>query len=217
MLSRFATLGGGGDPYYSYVTLLMTGTTLTTDSSTPQKTITNSGVTLSTSSYKFAPSSLNFNGSSRMNAGTNAGYAMGTGDFTIEAWIKINNTSGEKYMTAQQDYGANSLTFLVIGNVIKLRAYASNDIVVGTLPITAGAWTYVTVTRSGSTNRLFVNGVADTSATNSQNWNLTKMFIGDSGNGDAYFNGGIEDLRITKGIARYTATFTPPTAPLPTY
>jgi hypothetical protein len=209
-------MGGGGDPYYSYVTLLMTGSKLTSDNSTPQKTITNSGVTLDTTSYKFSPSSLGFNGSSRMSAGTNAGYAMGTGDFTIEAWVKITNTSGEKYITAQQDYAASSMVFLVIGNVIKLRAYATADIVLGTLPITAGAWTYVTVTRSGSTNRLFVNGVADTSATNSQNWSNTKMFIGDSGNGDAYFNGGIQDLRITKGIARYTATFTPPTAPLPT-
>jgi hypothetical protein len=72
----------------------------------------------------------------------------------------------------------------------------------------------VTYCRSGSTGRFFVNGtivgtgVADTSTYSSTTGSL---FIGRMANGDSPLNGYLDDFRITKGYARYTSNFTPPT------
>jgi len=72
-------------------------------------------------------------------------------------------------------------------------------------------WTHLAVTRSGTNLKAFVNGViSGTPITNStQNYDTIK-YIGRNPAGE-YFNGYIDDLRITKGVARYTANFTPPT------
>jgi hypothetical protein len=66
--------------------------------------------------------------------------------------------------------------------------------------------------------RLFVNGVQDGSVTNARNYTNTALRVGSELYNSAQggeFNGYIDDLRITQGIARYTANFTPPTAPFP--
>jgi hypothetical protein len=64
---------------------------------------------------------------------------------------------------------------------------------------------------------VFVNGVLKGSATNTQNYSAQNsiMYVGSQGV-SMYLTGYIDDLRITKGVARYTQNFTPPTAPLPT-
>jgi hypothetical protein len=79
------------------------------------------------------------------------------------------------------------------------------------------AWAHIAITRSGSTWYVFINGVLSYSQTlagtlvQSQNTAYIGADIPDS----KYLNGYIDDLRITKGLARYTANFTPPQGPLP--
>jgi hypothetical protein len=86
---------------------------------------------------------------------------------------------------------------------------------ISTGAIGTGAWVYVAATRSGSTFRLFINGTQDGSTTSSGTVNSTSNYFSVGGTGgtnpDA-MNGYIDELRITRGFARYTATFTPPTA-----
>lgn len=80
--------------------------------------------------------------------------------------------------------------------------------------ITTGSWYHVAFVRSNSTVYLFVNGTAVGSPgthTDSYNLSTTSMTIGSQG-ANYYYNGYIQDLRVTKGYARYTANFTPPTA-----
>jgi hypothetical protein len=60
---------------------------------------------------------------------------------------------------------------------------------------------------------LFINGTQEASATHTQNYNVTNdLIIGNDNQliGTRDWNGYIDDLRITKGVARYTANFTPP-------
>ncbi|MFB0964748.1 MAG: hypothetical protein QMC36_03520 [Patescibacteria group bacterium] len=82
----------------------------------------------------------------------------------------------------------------------------------------ANAWTHFAVTRSGTTIRVFLNGVLTASATNSTSFdgNSGSMQIG-AFNGGYFFNGNVDDVRITKGYARYTADFSSslPSAPFP--
>jgi len=83
-----------------------------------------------------------------------------------------------------------------------------------TIPLRA--WTHIAASKSGSTMRLFVNGVLSgtTTITSASIANLTNTQIGGrSGNDDTRFVGYISGLRIVNGDALYTSTFTPPTSP----
>jgi hypothetical protein len=87
--------------------------------------------------------------------------------------------------------------------------------------ITANVWTHIAITYqgSGTTGLVFVNGVQQGSAftVNSNiNYTVGTAFIGSSTSTTGFFAGYLDDIRITKGVARYTANFTPPTATFPT-
>ena len=76
-------------------------------------------------------------------------------------------------------------------------------------------WYHYAVTRSGSTFRMFIDGVLEDTQTSSGSLNIAlggfrSGWSFDGANG--YFNGYVQDMRITRGVARYTATFTPPTS-----
>jgi hypothetical protein len=93
----------------------------------------------------------------------------------------------------------------------------ANERVIGTM--TAGAWTHIAVTRSGTSFRAFVNGVINnaftfTSSAALANIAAQTLFIGDRTNGGTRVNGNISDLIIVRGLARYTSSFVPPAAPL---
>ena len=76
-------------------------------------------------------------------------------------------------------------------------------------------WYHYAVTRSGNTFRMFINGVLEDTQTSTGSLNIglggfRSGWSFDGGNG--YFNGYIQDMRITRGLARYTSNFTAPTA-----
>jgi hypothetical protein len=86
----------------------------------------------------------------------------------------------------------------------------------GAIPIVSNAWTHIAITRSGSTNRAFINGVQlGSNITDSTNWAFTSnapyIALNAASNN---FNGYISNLRVVKGTAVYTSAFTPPTTPL---
>jgi len=82
-------------------------------------------------------------------------------------------------------------------------------------------WTHIAISRSGSTLRQFVNGtqvLSSTCATSIGSASGASVWYGAAaGYPNQYFyTGYIDDFRITKGFARYTANFTPPTIAFPT-
>ena len=95
-----------------------------------------------------------------------------------------------------------------------LRAANNTDLIsYGTMP-TTGTWTHIAITRSGTTARMFYDGTQVASATTAHDFVDAAFYIGQDGGSNAFI-GYIDDLRITKGYARYTANFTPPTAAFP--
>jgi hypothetical protein len=139
--------------------------------------------------------------------------AFTTGDFTVEFWINPTNWSAT-YAGVVCGILTNSLWIGKNASNFVLRAANNTDLVsYGTMP-TTGVWTHIAVTRSGTTARMFYDGTQVASATTAHNFVASAFYVGQDGGSNALI-GYIDDLRITKGYARYTATFTPPTAAFP--
>ena len=167
---------------------------------------------------KFGSGSVKFNGSTDyLTIPANTAFNFGTGNFTIEAWIYTTSSATQRIIS----YATGSslpYEFLLVnsGSNVYLDFYdGTTDNSSGSNYVTQNAWVHVAVTRSGTTVYLFINGVVvGTYTGNSKNLTSTgALYIGTyKPSPTNYFSGYIDDLRITSGIARYTATFTPPTA-----
>ena len=138
---------------------------------------------------------------------------FGTGDFTIELWV---------YPTAALDgttgiLGQNELYLSMFGTALSFWQNGGFVYSFGTNP-PLNTWTHLAVSRNNGVLKLFVNGTVGSTQNDATNLSLTGTFnIGKTGNGQyqLYWNGNIDDVRITVGTGRYTANFTPPTTQFP--
>lgn len=152
-------------------------------------------------------------------------YALGVGDFTIECWANANtslSTDGA-LISFFDTISTNGWQLLISpSGAPRFYQYASG----GSYPLTAtginlrdGAWHHIAVSRNSGTLRMFVDGMQVASAANSTNYgySLLYMSIGyqRQGNSRYPFNGAIDEVRVTKGVGRYTSTFAVPSAPFP--
>jgi hypothetical protein len=199
-----------------------------TDASIIDKSQSSNDLTLfgnttgSTTQVKFAGTkSMYFDGSGDyIKTSASTDYDL-PADFTIEAWIYPTALSSHRlivdtYSTSQagsyQLYWretGNSLAFYSPGDGVLLQDPSSSSILVNT-------WNHVAVSRSGTSAKLFVNGTVVDTATNSRDFTHgIPVAIGyQQATSNNYFAGYMQDVRITKGLARYTANFTPPTKSL---
>ena len=216
------------DPYFANVSLLMhmdgtSGGTSFSDVKANGITTTGTGIQTSNTS-KFAQSALFAPGTAGAHLNVSNVTNFGTGDFTIEFWMNPtagtgdlramldNNLAqgeGQQWFSIQQN-GSNGLTL----------GYNSVQVIVTSNVIPLNSWTHVALTRSGTAMRMYANGVAIGSYTipagNVFGGN-TILNIGQQGSGSRYYQGYMDDLRITKGVARYTGTssFSVPAAAFP--
>lgn len=219
------------DLYFSSVSLLLhgngsNGSTTITDSSPSPKTVTAFGdAKISTAQSKFGGASIAFDGNGDyLSVASNADFAF-SGDFTVEAWAWLNavpSGTNASYLTDFRNAAASNagFTFGIIGSSgnAKMYGYASLNGVdkTGASNITLSQWNHLVYVRSGNTLAMYLNGLSEGSFTTSFSQASTPLIIGARFNTiTEYWNGYIDDLRITKGVARYTANFTPPASPFP--
>ena len=155
-----------------------------------------------------------------LSVASNAAFGYGTGDFTIECWFNINSIPG----------GSNGY-FLIdqrtTGSQAAICAYVYSDatlvlIVNGGTVITGGTvipnqWNHFALARSGTTTKMFLNGVqVGSNYTDTNNYASLPVIIAARFQFDAgqFFPGYISNFRVVKGTALYTTTFTPPATPL---
>lgn len=208
------------DAYADYVKLLMrfdgaNNSTVFTDESPNHfvPVVTGSPV-ISTTQSKFGGSSLYLNGSSWLTIG-NTNRFTETGDFCIEFWFYGPSNPYSGLVTQGSSYSVfNALTIMThagsgsyVGDVINGSFYW---VMGGTNVIPANTWTHVAYSRSGTTCRVFINGSLVEITTLAVN-TLTCDTPLSIGYGPTWGNciGYIDDLRITVGVPRYTANFTP--------
>jgi len=144
-----------------------------------------------------------------------------TGDFTVECWLYPFNSDlyGTIYSTevGAQTNVDSTFTFTLNSSLIPLAGNRSAYQVTSSTALTANTWNHVAVTRSGTTMRIFVNGVLTGSGTSSTDFLAGGCSIGilPRSTSNTRINGYIDDFRVTKGVARYVANFTPPALPFP--
>jgi hypothetical protein len=193
------------------------GSTTITDNSPSPKTVTAVGnAQISTAQSKYGGGSIAFDGNGdQLTTPSNNAFAFGTGDFTVEAWAyEIARSTYPTVIEIGNHLGAAGIIFLT-NNGENLAGIYSGGFFAMTATGSLAAWNHYAWVRSGNFVQTFVNGIGGGAASFTNNLtNATSITIG--GIGGIYdLNGYIDDLRITKGVARYTANFTPPTAPFP--
>lgn len=156
-----------------------------------------------------------------LNLPAGTGFNFGTSDFTIEAWVyPITRVTNSAYIISQSSYGVGTdfAFWITSSGILQLYLTTGSVTISSASTIPLYAWTHVAVSRSGTSFKIFVNGVLDGSGTSSVSVTntYTPATIGNSTNntGSVYFFGYISNLRVVKGTAVYTAPFVPPAAPV---
>jgi hypothetical protein len=154
-----------------------------------------------------------------------------TGDFTIELWLYPTTVSGTTMMISQwdQQYTSTGAWGVSMANGVPAFSFGPYSVMGAIMSggtISSNKWTHLAVTRQGSTFREFVNGSIVASASFSGAGLTVTVpvtignYIGFGGalpaSGVTTFQGYMQQIRITNGVARYTAAFTPATTPDPT-
>jgi hypothetical protein len=195
------------------------------------KTITANGG-ISTSSIAglaltshFYPSAAFFDGSNDyLSIPDNVDFEFGSSNFTIEAWLYMNTqSSGNKgcitKWSASTGNGSWALVISQNGTTPIFYIPGSSFNNVSGRAINLNTWSHIAIVRNGTTLNIYQDGLITASAnigTYSLNDLTDVVTLGnDAGlGGDRYYRGYIQDLKIYKGLAKYTENFTPP---LPTY
>ena len=181
----------------------------------------------SASPFSAYPGSLSLNGSSALSVGY-AGYDwLGKSSWTIEAWVNNSSVSGNRTVISCQNFNSNrgygwdlrfegtTLVMLVTNGSMETAAISANF---STMAV--ATWYHLAVVNDSGTIKLFWNGALAASTAFTANQYLvtpsTPVLIGRRGGTSLqeYFTGYIANPRIAKGVALYTAAFTPPTVPL---
>ena len=219
------------DEEFGNVSLLLhgdgtNGSTTIVDSSSSPKAVTAVGnAQISTAQSKFGGSSIAFDGTGDyLTSAANAAFDYAAGDFTIEGWFNSANTSLLQTVIGQAPFdgvNVNGYAIRIVNTGLSINYYDNSGIplfILGDVTtLSSNVWYHFAATREGNVFRLFINGILEASATNSISFATGKsLYVGRwEGFTDRDFNGYIDDVRITRGVARYDANFTPPTAPFP--
>jgi hypothetical protein len=203
------------------------GVLILDSSVTPKEISCGGGAQVDTSQAKFGTGSVLFTG-----AGTNdflqladsADWFMGGGPFTIDFWVRFNALAVNAiYQIFAQYAGADNYAHCLYNNSSHLLGFGVSDGAGNTAavfedftPVT-GVWYHIAIVRGwGGTGNvgIAVNGVCAVPATDfnnvwpnlAANFEIGKPYIGAA----VYFNGWIDEFRVSTGISRWTENFTPP-------
>jgi hypothetical protein len=209
--------GGDSDPYFANVSLLLhgnggNGSTVITDFSGSPKTLAAAGnAQISTAQSKFGGSSIAFDGvGDAVSITPLPSFNFGGSSFTIEFWIyPIAWTSFPAFIMFMS--GAVNIDVVTT----TLRATVTGGPGLAATAPSFNSWSHIALVRNGNNFALYINGSSVASETSSVTLVQPSQFtLNRSGFESQIY---LDEVRITNGVARYTASFTPPTAPFPDF
>lgn len=206
-----------GDINYNSVDILLpcdgtNGSTTFTDASNNARTVTaNGNAQISTAQSKFGGASALFDGTGDYLSYTGGSFNIRTGTWSIEMWARPNGVSDQVFLASP----GGSFYIQLVGGTFYVGDGATNTISAASPGFTTNTWSWLVVTFDGTTYKVFVDGVSKaTSTTLLNNTNITSVNIGYRSNTVTYYNGYIDDFRLTIGVVRDGTQV--PTAALPT-
>ena len=174
---------------------------------------------LSTAIKKFGTSSLVLDGTGDyVTCPTQADFAFGSAAWTVEFWVYRTSTAGVQEILLDLRTTTSStaiVVFLTSSYIPSVNYDTGINMITGGSAIPVNTWTHFAIAKSGTDTKMFINGT-QSGATYTDNNTYTQgpLTIGARFDGTSSFTGYIDDLRISKGIARYTTTFVAPTVAL---
>jgi hypothetical protein len=223
--------GAGGNDQYTKVLLHFDGTdasTTITDSNiggSAHSWTANGNAQIDTAQFKFGGASGLFDGTGDyVSTPDSVDFTLGTSDFTIDFWFNCNAAGGSNQgLGGQNDSGGTGTNtawriYRTSGNVISFQTASGGGFdatLTGTTQFTNAVntgWHHCAVTRSGSTFRLFLDGVQEASTVSSGavDDSSLNLVVGRLGDQSIDWTGWIDEFRLSVGIARWSANFTPP-------
>jgi hypothetical protein len=191
------------------------GSTTVTDSSLAGHTVTVNGhAQIDTAQSKFGGASLICDGTGdTLELDGSSDFAFGTGDFTIEFWLRLDTANGWIYdgraIGLNGDYPA---LYQLSGT---LRYFVDSADRITGASLSNSTWYHIALVRYASNTKLYIDGTQSGSTWPDTTDYLTgadrPMIMGTSALAPD-IDGWIDELRVSKGIARWTADFTPPTS-----
>lgn len=235
---------GAYNSSYASVSLLLHGdgtngsVTITDNSPTPKTLTVNGNTQISTAVVKYGTGSIAFDGTGDyLSSAFNAAYDLLPNSFTVEGWVYTTNlkAGGQRifatgggvpgfnattgiHVLCQINDAAGSLGFQLSTNTATPTGVGSGNV------ITANTWIYLAFVYDSATTtgRIFANGVVVGGAVlsgvarPSTNPQLGIATIpGEAGSVTTAFQGYMDDFQLTKGVAKYSMSFTPPTKAFP--
>ena len=220
LLSGDLSTSTNADQYFAYVSLLLhmngvNGGTSFPDNSLNNYTVTPvGGAVTSTAQVKFGTASfLTSTLSTYLTVHTdNTPFAFGTGDFTVEFWLRLAATGAIQDLLLLPGTNNKIATDVNTG----IRYSTGGTIRITSAQIGTSAWTHIALARESGVTRLFINGVVQAGTfADTTNYTSSGALCQIGGSVGTATIGNIDDFRVTKGFCRYTTSFIAPIAQFP--
>jgi len=181
------------------------------------KTVTVLGnAQLTQTNKKFGTASLLLDGTGdNISVPSTPDFNFGTGDFTIECFVNRSVSGAQHNIFDFRTTNTQNAPVVYIQSNNLLSYYVNGAIRITGTAVTTGSFKHIALCRSGTSTRLFLDGVQIGSTwTDTTNYIQSPLTIGSRFDGlSGGFNGFIDEVRVSKGIAKYTgSTYTVPTS-----
>lgn len=229
--------GAGGDPNFASVVLLLDmetgadGSTTFTDRSSGARTVTANGdAQVDTALAKYGTRSLLLDGTGDyLSCGDSPDFNIGTSDFTVELWTYMQAVAAIQAIICMRLTADGDTLYLyrhssADGTNPNKLALSDSSVtrIFGNAALSNSTWVHLAWCRASGVHRLFVDGTLQTNTWTTGGspagaYDPTAIRIGLHPLAVQPMNGSVDEVRITNGVARYTANFTPPAAAFPLF
>lgn len=196
-----------------------TSTTFTDSALTPKTVTANGNAQIDTALSKFGGASGLFDGTGDyLSTAASSDFDFGTGDFTIDLWhySSITQPDGTGIVAGYTGAGTGWLVAITDTGHLFFLANGTDQFECSSV-VPLSSWVHIAIVRSGNVLTAYQNGVSvgtlTVTAGHTVNTDGNGIVVGRARTDvdNSYFTGSLDELRISKGIARWTTNFTPPT------